>query len=165
MKQTFELANPFWLRKITTDPHILTNVNTQCPDDKFTLEQATKGPPPHGGKRYSSTLSLTSALDEMGGQRHVPAALPPVKTRYPLYSWLGGPQGRSGRLWNISPPTGNRSPDHSARSESIYRLSYPGPTHPDDRHPKLKICISELILDSYEHIPATHVTTHWVIWP
>ena len=26
---------------------------------------------------YSSTLSLTSALDGVGGQRHAPAALPP----------------------------------------------------------------------------------------
>jgi hypothetical protein len=42
----------------------------------------------------------------MGGKRHVTAALAPVKTRYPLYSRLGGPQGRSGRLWKISPPPG-----------------------------------------------------------
>jgi len=50
---------------------------------------------------YSSTLSLTSALD--------------------------GPQGRSGRVQKISPPTGIRSPDRSARSETLYRLRYPGP--------------------------------------
>ena len=36
-------------------------------------------------------------------------------------------QGRSGRVWKISPPTGIRSPDRPARSESLYRLSYPGP--------------------------------------
>jgi hypothetical protein len=29
-------------------------------------------------KRYSSTLSLTSPLDGVGGQRHAPAALPIV---------------------------------------------------------------------------------------
>ena len=34
---------------------------------------------------YSSTLALTSALDGVGGQRKAPAALPPGKTRYPLY--------------------------------------------------------------------------------
>jgi hypothetical protein len=34
----------------------------------------------------------------MGGQHHAPAALPPGKTRYPLYRRLGGPQGRSGRV-------------------------------------------------------------------
>jgi len=42
---------------------------------KFTLEQATKA---HKG----STLSLTSALDGVGGQRHALVALPPGKTRY-----------------------------------------------------------------------------------
>ena len=30
---------------------------------------------PEGKQRYSSTLFLTSALDGVGGQRHVPAAL------------------------------------------------------------------------------------------
>ena len=40
----------------------------------------------------------------VGGQRHAAAALPPGKTRYPLYRRLGGPQGRSGRVWKISPP-------------------------------------------------------------
>jgi len=34
---------------------------------------------PEVEKRYTSTLSLTSALDEVGGQRHAPAALPPGK--------------------------------------------------------------------------------------
>ena len=36
--------------------------------------------------RYSSTLSLITALDGVGGQRHAPAALLPGMTRYPLYS-------------------------------------------------------------------------------
>jgi hypothetical protein len=42
----------------------------------------------------------------VGGQRHVPAALPPGMTRYPLYRRLGRPQGRSGRVRKISPPPG-----------------------------------------------------------
>jgi hypothetical protein len=58
------------------------------------------------GKQYSSTLSLTSALDGVGVQSHAPPALPPGKTRYPLYRRLGGPHGRSGRLRKISPPPG-----------------------------------------------------------
>jgi hypothetical protein len=33
----------------------------------------------------NSTLSLTSALYGVGGQRHAPVALPPEKTRHPLY--------------------------------------------------------------------------------
>jgi hypothetical protein len=51
---------------------------------------------------------------EGGGQRHAPG-----KTRYPLYRRLGGPQGRSG----FDPR------DRPARSESLYRLSCPGPTN------------------------------------
>ena len=38
-----------------------------------------------GELSYSSTLSLTSALDGVGGQSHAPAALSLGKTRYPLY--------------------------------------------------------------------------------
>ena len=42
----------------------------------------------------------------VGGQRHAPAALPPGKTRYPLYRRLGAPQDRSGQVRKISPPPG-----------------------------------------------------------
>jgi len=42
----------------------------------------------------------------LGGQRHDPAALTPVKTRYPLYRTLGGPQSWSVRVRKISPPPG-----------------------------------------------------------
>jgi len=42
----------------------------------------------------------------VGGQRHAPAALPSGKTRYSLYRRLGGPQGRSGQVWKISPSPG-----------------------------------------------------------
>ena len=63
----------------------------------------------------------------MGGQRHAPAALPPGKTRYPFNRRRDGPQGRAGRVRKISPPTGIRSTDRPARSESLYPLSYPDP--------------------------------------
>jgi len=43
-------------------------------------------------------------LDGVGGQRHAPAALPPGKTRYPLYKRLGRPQGWSGQVQKTSPP-------------------------------------------------------------
>ena len=55
---------------------------------------------PEAEWRYSSTLSLTLALDGVGGQRHAPPALPPGKTRYLLYRMLGG------RVRKISPPPG-----------------------------------------------------------
>jgi len=67
----------------------------------FILEQAMKAQ-----RRYSSTLSLTSALNGVGGQHHAPAALPPGKTRHPLHRRLGGPQGRSGQVRKCSPPPG-----------------------------------------------------------
>ena len=42
----------------------------------------------------------------VGDQPHAPAVLAPGKTRYPLYRRLGGPQGRSGQVRNISPAPG-----------------------------------------------------------
>jgi len=52
----------------------------------------------------TSTLSLTSAVDGVGGQRHASAALPPGKRPpVPLYRRLGGPQDRSGKVRKILP--------------------------------------------------------------
>ena len=31
----FSSQTPFWLPKITTDPHIPAGVNTDCPDDRY----------------------------------------------------------------------------------------------------------------------------------
>jgi hypothetical protein len=63
----------------------------------------------------------------VGGERHAPATLPPGKTLYPLYEKLGGPPGPAWtRVENLA-PTGIRSPDLRAHSESLYQLSYPGP--------------------------------------
>ena len=50
--------------------------------------------------------------------------LPPGKTRYPFYTRLGGPQGRSGRAENLV-PTGIRSRTVQPVAQSLYRLSYP----------------------------------------
>jgi hypothetical protein len=33
--QIFLLMDSLWLRKITTDPHILPHVNVECPDDRY----------------------------------------------------------------------------------------------------------------------------------
>jgi len=44
---------------------------------------------------------------EVGCQRHAPAALPPRKTRNPLYRRLGRPQELSGRVWKTSHPPGS----------------------------------------------------------
>ena len=39
---------------------------------------------------------------------------PGKETWYPFYGMMGGPQGRSGRMRKISPPTGIRSPGRPA---------------------------------------------------
>jgi hypothetical protein len=59
-----------------------------------------------GKLSFSSTPSLTSELGGLGGEHHTPAALHPRKARYPLYRSLGGPQGRSGYVQEISPSSG-----------------------------------------------------------
>ena len=60
---------------------------------------------PEGKERYSSTLSLTSALDVGGWSTPRPGRFTTAKeTRYPLYRRLGGPQERSGEVRKISPP-------------------------------------------------------------
>ena len=69
----------------------------------FTPRTGNEGP--EGKCRYSSTLSLTSALD-VWVVNAMPRPLPPPgrETRYPLYKKLGGPQGQSGWVCKISPP-------------------------------------------------------------
>ena len=52
---------------------------------------------------------------------------PGKETRYPFYRRLGGSRVGLDGCVKISPPTGIRSPDRPARSESLYRLSYGGP--------------------------------------
>ena len=65
-----------------------------------------KGYEAQRGNRGSSTLSLTSALDGGGWLTPRPGRYTSGKeSRYPMYSSLGGPQRRSGRMRKISPPT------------------------------------------------------------
>jgi hypothetical protein len=61
----------------------------------------------------------------VGGQLHAPAALPPGKR--PSTHFIGGwvaPEPVWTGAENLA-PTGIRSPDRPARSESLYRLRYP----------------------------------------
>jgi hypothetical protein len=118
-----------------------TNILIRLYNVKGKVHPRTGHEGPEEELRYNSTLSLTSALDGVGGQPHAPAALPLRKTRYPLYRRLGGPQGRSGLVQQNLVLTGIRSPDRPARSKSLYRLGYPGPgvysiltVYPDTRY-------------------------------
>ena len=76
----------------------------------------------------SSTLSLISALEGVGGQRHAPSALYPwERPRTPcIGGWVVPRAGLDG-CGESSPATGIRSLDCPASSESLYRLRYPGP--------------------------------------
>jgi len=68
---------------------------------------------------YSSTLSLTSALDGVGGQRHAAAALPRER---PSTHCIGGwvvPRPGLDECGKSRPPTGFRSPDRPARIVSL----------------------------------------------
>ena len=68
----------------------------------------------------------------VGGQGHVPAALPPAMPRYALYRRLGGPQGRPGRLQNFSsPPPPGFDPRTVQPAASLY-TDWAIPTHSDD---------------------------------
>jgi len=80
---------------------------------------------PIGGVEVWLYSFLTTVLE--GGEGSVSrlnCSLPLGETRYPLYRMLGGPQGQSGQVWNISPPTRIWSPDRPARSQSLYQLHY-----------------------------------------
>jgi hypothetical protein len=82
---------------------------------------------PEGEERYSGTLSSTSALD--GGTWSAPRPsgfTSTIRDPVPILQEAGRPLGWSGLLRKISPLTGIRSSDRPARSESVYRLRYPG---------------------------------------
>ena len=74
----------------------------------------------------SSTLPSTSALDGGGWSAPRSGCSTPGKDPVPIVQeagWAPGPVWTGAE--NIT-PTGIRSPDRPAHSESLYRLSYPG---------------------------------------
>ena len=78
---------------------------------------------------YRSTLSLTSALDGVGGQRHTLAALTPEKK--PGIHFTGGWVGQR-EVWtgaeNLA-STGIRSPGRPACIVVSVATDYAGPAH------------------------------------
>jgi len=103
-------SNSSWVFKEPVNPFSLMLVhkhrNIKRIKAKGKVHPRTGHEGPGGDYMCNYTLSLTSVLEGMGGQRHTPAASPPGKTRYPLYRRQGGPQGRFGRVRKISPPWG-----------------------------------------------------------
>ena len=67
------------------------------------------------------------ALEGVSGQRHVPAALYPRERpgTHCIGGWVGPRDGLDRCRKSRPPPTGIRSPDRPARSQSLYRLHYP----------------------------------------
>ena len=96
---------------------------------KFTLVEALRLCTGHTAHRGSRGIALPfrdhGTRRGEGSASRLGRSFPPGKIRYPLYRRLGGPQGRSGQVRKISPPTGIRSPDRPARSQSLYRRRYP----------------------------------------
>jgi hypothetical protein len=82
-------------------------------------------------------LYLYILLDGVGGQRHDPAALPPGKRAgiHCIGGWVG-PRAGLNVCGKSRPPNGIRSLDRPAGSESLYRLSYPGPRLSDQTSTK-----------------------------
>ena len=80
---------------------------------------------PRGWVEVKLYSSMTAALEGGEWSAACPSRiLPPGKTRYPFYRRLGGPQDWSG--WaEKSLPHQDSILDHPARSQSLYRLSYP----------------------------------------
>jgi len=71
---------------------------------------------------------MTAALERVEWSAARPGSTsPPVKTRYPFYRRLVGPQGRSERTENLAPHWDSIR-DRPSRSQSLYRLSYPAHT-------------------------------------
>jgi hypothetical protein len=88
----------------------------------------------------------------MGGQLHAPAALPPGKR--PGTHCTGGWVG-PGPVWTaaeILAPTGIRSQDRPARSESLYRVRYPGPQ---------QVPVQKFKSNTYTH---AHAHTAWLLY-
>ena len=75
---------------------------------------------------YSSTLSLTSALDGGVWSTPLPGRFAPNKEPVSIVQTSWAPRPVWTGAENLA-PTGIRSPDRPGRSESLYRLSYPGP--------------------------------------
>ena len=78
---------------------------------------------------YSSTLSLTSALNEVGDQRHALVALPLGKRpgTQCIEGWVGPRAGLNGCGKCPSSLPEFDPPDLPARSEMLYRQTYGEP--------------------------------------
>ena len=116
-----------YVRVCAIRPVTRTCHNVTCKKGKRKFLPRTGHEGPEGEHRYNYTLSLTSALDGGWVVNATPRPLYPRERRGTPCTggWVGPRAGLDG--CRKSRPTGVRSPDRPACSESLYRLSYPGP--------------------------------------
>ena len=126
-----------WGRKSTSQSEHVTNILASFqfwpPDSKGKgiVHPTTGHEGPKGEYRYSSILSLTSALDGGRWSTPRPGRFTPGKDTVPTVQEAGCAPGPVWTRAENLAPIGIRSPDRTARSESLYRLSYPNPRPPD----------------------------------
>ena len=103
----------------------LTNrmMQGKCKEGKFLPRTSHEGP--DGYYSHSCTLSSTSALNGMGGQRHAPDALPSGKTAGVHFTggWVGPRANLDGCLNFLTKEI--RFQDRPTRRTSLYRLRDP----------------------------------------
>ena len=82
---------------------------------------------PDGEQMYSSTLPSSSALDGGGWWTPRLGRFSPGKDTVPIVQEAGWAPGPVRKGAKYLAPTAIRFPDRPTRSESLYRLRYPGP--------------------------------------
>ena len=90
---------------------------------RVNLQTRTGHEGPEGELRYSSTLSLTSALELGGWLTPHPGRFTPGKDPLPIVQEAGWASGLAGRVGKISPSPGFDLSDRPVRSKSQYRLT------------------------------------------
>ena len=108
---------------LTVSVHVVKKVKVKV---KCTIVQALShctGRTVHRGSRGITLLFLDHGTrrDEWSASRPG-RSLPLGKTRYPLYRRMGGPQGRSGHLGKIRPPSALDPLTVQPIAQSLYRL-------------------------------------------
>ena len=98
-----------------------------------------------GEQRYSSTLPSTSVLDGCEWSTPRPGRFNPGKDPVPNVEETGWAPGQVWTGAENLDPAGIQSPDLPARSESLYRLSYPG---------RLNHCIFFYLSHPLQHVSA-----------